>query len=315
VLAAGGLLAGCGAGEEQAQRFAPTVAAVVPAGAQDNPAFPPGQATPPSCDPLASLRPEGPLPAPGAMPPGSTMAAIVARGTLRVGVDQNLALFGFRDPKTGELLGYDIDYAREIARAIFGDPSRVAFHTVTSANREDVLARGEIDLIANSMTITCERKQRNHFSTNYFDSGQRIMVREDSGIRGPADLAGHRVCAPAGTTSIRTIADIPDSVPVAVVDWTDCLVMLQQSQVDAISTSDSILIGLAAQDPTTKIVGDRFTLEPHGLAISLRNPDFVRFVNAVLERMRADGRWTAIYERWLTKLGPTPAPPPARYVD
>lgn len=250
------------------------------------------------------------------MPAASTMAGIVARGTLRVGVDQNLNLFGFRDPKTGELRGYDIDYAREIARAIFGDPGKVTFRTVTSANREEVLAGGEIDLIANSMTITCDRKQRSHFSTNYFDSGQRVMVREGSGIRGVQDLANRRVCAPAGTTSIRTIAELPAKpVAVAVVDWTDCLVLLQQGQVDAISTTDSILIGLLAQDLSTEMVGERFTLEPHGLAISLRNPDFVRFVNAVLEQMRADGRWTEIYQRWLIALGPTPAPPPAKYVD
>ncbi len=244
------------------------------------------------------------------------MAAIVQRGTLRVGIDQNLYLFGFRDPKTGELRGYDVDYAKEIAGAIFGDREKVTFRTVTSANREDVLARDEIDLIANSMTITCERKQKSLFSTNYFDSGQRIMVREGSPIRGTGDLAGRRVCAPAGTTSIRTIAELPAKpVPVAVIDWTDCLVMLQQSQVDAISTTDSILIGLIEQDPTTEMVGDRFTLEPHGLAIRMGNEDLLRFVNAVLEQMRADGRWTLIYNRWLHELGPTPAPPPAKYVD
>jgi polar amino acid transport system substrate-binding protein len=317
LLATIGLLTGCGADNQQSQRVAPTVAVAHPAGVRENPTFPADPATPtPPCDPLASFRPSGPLPTPGSMPAGSTMAAIVGRGTLRVGVDQNLNLFGSRDPKSGELRGYDIDYAREIALALFGDRDRVTFRTVTSANREEVLARGEIDLIANSMTITCDRKQRSHFSTNYFESGQRIMVPEDSTIQGAQDLANKRVCAPAGTTSIRTIAELSAKpVPVAVVDWTDCLVMLQQGQVDAISTTDGILIGLIAQDPTTKMVGERFTYEPHGLAISRGNTDFVRFVNAVLEQMRADGRWTAIYNKWLTGLGPAPAPPPAKYVD
>ena len=72
--------------------------------------------------------------------------------------------------------------------------------------------------------------------------------------------------------------------------WTDCLVLLQQGQVAAISTDDSILAGLAAQDPWTKIVGPRFSSEPYGLAISKQHPDFVRFVNAVLA---ADARLTA----------------------
>jgi polar amino acid transport system substrate-binding protein len=308
-------LAGCAAEQPDSQRPDPVVAVADPAGLQDPATLPPNPPAPP-CDPLASLRPPSPMPAPGQMPSGSTMAEIAQRGSLRVGVDQNMFLFGYREPKTGQLRGYDIDYAREIAAAIFGDPNRVTFRTVTSANRLDVLERGEIDLVANSMTITCDRKVRAAFTTNYFDSGQRVMVRQGSGIRGIADLGGKKVCAPAGTTSIRTIAEAPAKpIPVAVVDWTDCLLLLQQSRVEAISTTDSILIGLLQQDPTTEMVGERFTLEPHGFAIALRNPDLVRFVNGVLEQIRADGRWTAIYTNWLRTLGPIPPPPPAKYTD
>jgi polar amino acid transport system substrate-binding protein len=307
---------GCAAEQPDSPRPNPVVAVPKPAGLQDPATLPPEQPAPP-CDPLASLRPQNPFPSPGQMPPGSTMSEIVQRGALRVGVDQNMNLFGFRAPKDGTLQGYDIDYSREIAKAIFGDPNRVTFRTVTSANRLEVLERGEIDLIANSMSITCARKQLALFTTNYFDSGQRVMVREESGIQGISDLGGRKVCAPAGTTSIRTIAENPAKpIPVAVVDWTDCLMLLQQGRVDAISTTDSILIGLRQQDPdNTKIVGDRFTLEPHGFAISLRSPDLVRFVNGVLDQMRADGRWTALYNKWLGALGPVPPPPPAVYVD
>ena len=93
--------------------------------------------------------------------------------------------------------------------------------------------------------------------------------------------------------------------------WTDCLVLLQQGQVAAISTDDSILAGLAAQDPWTRIVGPRFTDEPYGLAISKQHPDFVRFVNAVMARLRSNGQWAASYARWVGT--PVPTPPPARY--
>ena len=88
----------------------------------------------------------------------------------------------------------------------------------------------------------------------------------------------------------------------------DCLVLLQQGDVAAISTDDSILAGLAAQDPWTKIVGPRFSNEPYGLAISQQHPEFV---NAVLQRLRADGQWAASYARWIGT--PVPLPPPARY--
>jgi len=93
--------------------------------------------------------------------------------------------------------------------------------------------------------------------------------------------------------------------------WTDCLVLLQQGDVVAISTDDSILDGLAAQDPWTKIIGKPLTSEPYGLAISKQHPEFVRFVNAVLQQLRTDGQWEASYAHWLGH--PVPPPPQAKY--
>ncbi|HWB38293.1 MAG TPA: transporter substrate-binding domain-containing protein, partial [Rugosimonospora sp.] len=116
----------------------------------------------------------------------------------------------------------------------------------------------------------------------------------------------------AGSTSIVNIANAPSKpIPVSVPDWTDCLVMLQQGQVEAISTDDTILAGLAAQDPNVHLVGSRFTDEPYGIAVSQKSPELVRFVNSVLDRMRSDGTWAAIYTKWLG--GPAPAPPAAKY--
>ncbi len=94
-------------------------------------------------------------------------------------------------------------------------------------------------------------------------------------------------------------------------NFTDCLVLLQQGDVAAISTDNAILAGLATQDPWTEIVGPVFTSEPYGLAISKQHPDFVRFVNAVLQQMRTDGQWAADYRHWVGT--PVPAPPRAQY--
>jgi polar amino acid transport system substrate-binding protein len=93
-------------------------------------------------------------------------------------------------------------------------------------------------------------------------------------------------------------------------------VAFQQGVVDAISTDDTVLAGMAAQDPYAKIVGARFSDEPYDVAINLAHPELTQFVNAILERMRADGEWAAIYNTWLGKVfGPAPAPPAARYKD
>lgn len=102
-------------------------------------------------------------------------------------------------------------------------------------------------------------------------------------------------------------------VPTAVADWTDCLVLLQLGQVQGISTDEHILQGLEAQDPHTELVGPAFTKEPHGLAIARPNTDFVRYTNAVLDQLRTDGTWKRLYERWMGRFGPAPAPPTAHY--
>ncbi|MER5262612.1 transporter substrate-binding domain-containing protein [Actinosynnema sp. NPDC002837] len=268
---------------------------------------------PASCDPTASLRPTGPLPPPGQMPAGSTMAQIQARGRLVVGADQNSYLMGFRNPFSGELEGFDVDLAREVARAIFGDPGAIQFTVLTSEQRIPTLERHEVDIVVRTMTTTCERWQKVNFSTVYLQAGQRVLVPSNSDATGIESLGGKRVCATKGSSSLANVAAAASRpVPVSVTHWTDCLVMLQQGQVDAISTDDTILAGFAAQDPYTKVVGPQFAAEPYGMAIPKADEDFVRFVNALLERLRADGTWARIHQRW---LGDPPAPPVAVYRD
>ena len=272
---------------------------------------PPARAAAPtatSCDPTASLRPSGPP----RVIPGSFMARIRARGYLIAGVDQSTYHFGYLNPRNGKIEGFDIDMVRAVAAAIFGNPDKVQFKAISDAQRIPDVRSGAVDIVAHTMTINCERLQQVDFSTVYFDTGQRVLVESNSPARSLADLGGKRVCATKGSTSIANIRAAPSHpVPVPVPFWTDCLVLLQQGDVAAISTDDSILDGLAAQDPWTKIVGPRFTTEPYGLAISKQHPDFVRFVNAVLQRLRANGQWAASYAHWVGT--PVPAPPPARY--
>jgi polar amino acid transport system substrate-binding protein len=293
----------------------PGAAEPLPQGVQVLPNAPLPQGTLGKCTPQGSLPPAGPPPPPGHMPAGSTMAAIEKRGYLRVGVDQTIDLTSYRNPITGQLEGFDVDVAEQIAKAIFGNPDRIQFKAITSAERIPVIQQGQVDIVVDSMTITCARQKLVDFSADYFNAGQQVLVPKTSQATGIGNLGGQRVCADAGTTSIQQIQAQPSRpVPVAADNWTDCLVMLEQNQVAAISTDNSVLAGLAAQDPETKLVGPLFTVEQHGIAISKNTPDLVRFVNAVLERMRTDGTWTSLYREWFgTRLGPVPAPPTPRY--
>jgi polar amino acid transport system substrate-binding protein len=269
------------------------------------------------CDPKASsLSPAGPP----QVTPGSFMAKILARGYLIAGVDQSTYHFGYLNPLDGQIEGFDIDMIRAVAKAIFGNPDKVEFKAISDAQRIPDILNGSVDIVAHTMTITCDRLRQVDFSSVYFDAHQRVLVPKDSALTGLAELGGTKVCATKGSDSASFISGYLAVSPVAgtpvlvtVPYWTDCLVLLQQGQVAAISTDDSILYGLAAQDPFTKVVGPPLTDEPYGLAISKQHPDFVRFVNAVLAEERAGGEWAASYARWIGT--PVPPLPRAQYAS
>jgi polar amino acid transport system substrate-binding protein len=260
-----------------------------------------------SCNPKASsLSPSGPP----QVTAGSFMAKIRARGYLIAGVDQNTYHFGFLSPFTGQVEGFDIDMIRAVATAIFGNPDKVVYKAISDNQRIPDITSGAVDIVAHTMTITCARLQQVDFSSVYFDAAQRVLVLKSSMAKSLTALRGQKVCATSGSDSLAVIA-AKGAIPVAVPYWTDCLVLLQQGDVAAISTDDSILDGLVAQDPWTKLIGPRLTDEPYGLAISKQHPDFVRFVNAVLQELRTNGQWAASYAHWIGT--PVPAPPPAQY--
>jgi polar amino acid transport system substrate-binding protein len=307
-----GLLAGCGGGSGSTAAPGPSLAPPMPVGVKDPAPTPSTQAAgSTSCDVRhSSLRPE-----PGNPASGPTLDKIKARGRLIVGVDQTTYQFGYRDAKTGQIVGFDSDIVRQVAKDLLGNPDAIQFRAITSAQRIPVVQNHEVDLVAHTMTINCDRLKQVDFSSVYFDAGQRVLVPSTSTVTGIQDLGGKKVCAAEGSTSIVNIGKAPSHpIAVSVADWADCLVLLQQGQVAAISTDDTILQGMVAQDPDNlKLVGPKFTDEPYGLAVNKDANDLLRFVNGVLERIRSDGTWKSIYGRWLS--GEVPAPPPAGYRD
>jgi polar amino acid transport system substrate-binding protein len=257
-------------------------------------------------DPLASYEPpSGPLPTPNTLPSGSTMAKIQKRGRLVAGVSADTYLLASRNPFTGEIEGFDIDMVKAVAKAIFGNENRYQLKVITAAQRIPALEKGDVDMVARNMTINCDRWKQIAFSTEYYRSGQKILVRK-----------GSKVCAPIGTSSMdNLIKEAPKAIPVGANTHTGCLVLFQEGQVAAITGDDTVLAGLAAQDPYAVVPDQRaFTDEPYGLGFNEKDVDFVRFVNARLDEMRDNGEWTRIYNRWLRDaLGPAPEPPKAVY--
>ncbi|OHV34877.1 hypothetical protein BCD49_23025 [Pseudofrankia sp. EUN1h] len=278
--------------------------------------------TPDCGNPEVSLRPPAVLPGPGTIPAGGHLAKIVQNGYLTAGVLSGAPPFGSINPKTGKFEGFDVDIAREIAKAIFGpngdDPAHLRFRAITTAERIPVIRDHEVDIVVATMTTNCARRTLVDFSVPYYRAVARVLVLRDSDYQGIDDLGGKRVCAPANTTSLQHIADAPSHpIPVGLPNDSDCLLALQNGDVAGILTDDTILIGMAQQDPQTRLTGDvvldgKVVEEPDAVAVSLDHPDLTRFVNGVLARIAANGRWNQIADTWLGSLDPPLLPAPTQ---
>ena len=145
-------LAGCGSTSDRPLRI--TLAALNAQAPAPSPS-PPTPPTHPCGNLTASLRPPAVMPAPGAMPPGSFMAKIQRRGYLLAGVNTGFLGFGYLNPFTGRIEGFEIDLARELARAIFGDPGHLQLRALTVPQRIPSVQQGSVDIVVDAVTITC----------------------------------------------------------------------------------------------------------------------------------------------------------------
>jgi polar amino acid transport system substrate-binding protein len=299
------LLCGCGGTSEDALQASLSALRTPPSSAPASSA--PSKAAKPSCAHATwSLRP-------GAPADGAFVDTIRRRASLIAGVDQNTLLLGYANPLHRQRIeGFEIDLLHELSTALFGQPDRIEFRALTTAGRLQAVQDGTVDILADAVTINCERVQQVAFSTVYLSAVQKVLVPSTSRARSLKDLNGKRVCATQGSTSIAALERYPGVIPHPVAQRTDCLVALQRGEADAITSDDAILLGFQAQDPYTKVIGAPIEAEPYGMAISKRHPEFVRFVNGVLARMRADGTWRRLYQRWLPG---SPRQPPVRYRD
>lgn len=295
VVVLGGLLSACTGDQRPPPRAPKTVVA-----APDSASTPEPSSA--GCVPQASYDPMPSLPAPDRLPEGSTMARIRTKGRLIVGTSGDKPLLAARDPRTGELQGIDIDLSREVARAIFGDPNRVEFRTISSADRIPALTSGKVDMVAHSMTMTCDRWKQVGFSSSYYRDGQRLLVRLDSQAKEAEDLKNPKICAARGTTAVDSLRRLGIRNILEVNDAADCLARFQRDEIDAIASTEINLRGFQQQDPYAKIIGRQMSDEPRGLAFPRENVDVIRFVNALLERLRADGTLDTILRRRLAPL-------------
>jgi ABC-type amino acid transport substrate-binding protein len=241
-------------------------------------------------------------------PANTTLGKIQERGEITIGVKFDVPPFGFKNPQTNEVEGFDVDIGRFIAEELGVEPK---FVEAISDNRIPFLERGTTDLILSTMTINAERDTEIDFSEPYYIAQGRILVPKGSDIKGLEGLAGKSVCTALGSTYEETIReDAPDADLKLVDTYSECLELLQNEAIDAISTDDVILTGMIIQDDSLEMVGDRLTTEPYGVGIKEGDKQLKDFVDGVLAKVEEDGRWEETYQKWVGRhIGREEQPP------
>ncbi|GAB3105701.1 glutamate ABC transporter substrate-binding protein [Isoptericola nanjingensis] len=214
--------------------------------------------------------------------------------TIKIGIKFDQPGLGYQDGS--EYTGFDTDVARYVADKLGYSEDQIEWVEAPSANRETMLQTGQVDMIFATYSITDERKEQVAFAGPYFIAGQDLLVAEDNtDITGPETLEGKNLCSVTGSTSAQRIKD-EYAEGVQLVErpgYAECVTALTAGQVDAVTTDDIILAGLAAQPANkgkVKVVGAPFSEENYGVGLPQDN-DRCEDINAAITEMIDDGSW------------------------
>ncbi|ACV09241.1 glutamate ABC transporter substrate-binding protein [Jonesia denitrificans] len=230
--------------------------------------------------------------------------------TLTIGIKFDQPGLGFKDGE--EYTGFDVDVARYVADKLGYAEEDVEFVEAISANRETMLEGDQVDMIFATYSITEERDEVVDFAGPYFVAGQDLLVRADeTDITGPDTLEGKNLCSVSGSTSAQRVKDTYDQgTGINLVEqpgYSECLSLLTSGQVDAVTTDDIILAGLAAEEGSgaMKVVGNPFSEERYGVGIP-EGSDQCQAINDALTDMFEDGSWQEALDAATTGTGFTP---------
>jgi putative glutamine transport system substrate-binding protein len=228
-----------------------------------------------------------------------TLDAIKKRGKLIAGVKYDTNLFGLKDPATNEVKGFDIDIAKGLAKELLGDENKIELKEVNSKTRIPMLDKGDIDVIVATMTITEERKKQVNFSDVYFKAGQSLLVKKGSDIKSVEDLKGKKVLTAKGSTSAKNIREKAPGAEVLEFDnYAEAFTALKAGKGDALTTDNSILIGMSQQDPNYVLTGGLFTDEPYGIASKKGDDGMTKAINDYLKKIQENGEYAKLYKKW-----------------
>ncbi|MER6619648.1 glutamate ABC transporter substrate-binding protein [Streptomyces sp. NPDC000931] len=219
---------------------------------------------------------------------------------IKIGIKYDQPGLGLKTPD-GSFSGFDVDVATYVAKELGYEADQIEWVETKSADRETALSRGDVKLIAATYSITDERKQKVDFAGPYLLAHQDLLVKTDADITEATDLNDKKLCSVTGSTSAQNVKK--DFAPKAQLSnrggYSECLSALQNGQVDALTTDDSILAGYASQDQYKgkfKLAGLKLSNENYGIGVKKGDTETVNKVNDALEKMVSDGSWQKAVE-------------------
>jgi His/Glu/Gln/Arg/opine family amino acid ABC transporter permease subunit len=224
----------------------------------------------------------------------SALDRVRASSRLRVGIDATYPPFGIAEG--GEFSGFDVDISRAIARELGVEAELV---NASFDGAFPALQNGAFDVVISAVTITAERRATLLFSDPYIAAGQQIVVRADSAITGPDNLAGRTVGVQINTTAQFVMEKRP-GVTIAKYNTIDlALLDLQNGRVDAVASDGPVLRYMMRSNfPGLKTAGAEYTDEQFGVVLPRTSDDLRRAVNAALWRLQENGEYAKIYGKW-----------------
>jgi ABC-type amino acid transport substrate-binding protein len=225
--------------------------------------------------------------------------SILQRGVLRVGTDPGFQPFAVE--QNGQLQGYDVDLARELARRLNVE---VEFVPVGFDALYDALSTRRVDLLAAALPLAPEQGWRARFSTSYLNAGQVLVVLQHGLIEPQSpSLSGHTIGVALGTDADTYARRISQSDPTITVrsdfeSADEALTALARGRVDAVITDAVTALSALPEYPRLTLAPTALTFEPYVLAVPIEGYLLEREVNQALESMRNEGFFDQLNARW-----------------
>jgi polar amino acid transport system substrate-binding protein len=224
---------------------------------------------------------------------------IVARKELKCGTFADVPPFAAPDPKTREMVGFDVDMCKALAQHL---GVSAAITPLSVEARVPEVQMGRVDVTVANLAYTTSRASQIQFSDPYYVAKEMLTVKESNPATTPADLKGKRISAAKGSTSELSIT-LNGSEPVTFQDTGSAYMALQQNKSVGMVANTMTITKLVNQSKTAgsplKMIKDPMLLEPVGIGMKKNEPELLTKVNDALYAMDKSGEIDAMWAKWL----------------